>query len=248
MRTLRLVTPQLLVEVASDPQEWFVPQTLHLIDHILGLHTRMGAVEELPPFRSLLDVQRREQEAADQLVRYLKQIDAESRPLPAPPLNGTENIIPLSTRASWRTRGGRSTTVSEPIALASNRGLVSCIGYWLPNERHSPLNWDRMGAGGFSSFGLRATNRLVPRPGQPSRIGFAPFRCRSKAPSVVGFHPGVARCRNICSSICSGNISDKDTRPVKGSSEAPQRTTGLFITISSPVIPPANSNPCLATA
>src|SRR5439155_18875455 len=90
---LALVTPKLLEEVVEAPEEKTRPQVAHLISEIVNLRSLMDVDGVASAFRSIAEVRRKQQDAAEQFVRFLKQLAGPR--FPDPPLPGTEQIIPL---------------------------------------------------------------------------------------------------------------------------------------------------------
>ena len=91
---LPLVTPSLLSEVAESPAEMRTPEVAHLLMNIAELHGQMEGQRALAALRSIEEARTRQQELVDEFGRFMKQ-RAEAQRLPAPPLPGTTDIVPL---------------------------------------------------------------------------------------------------------------------------------------------------------
>ena len=107
---LGCITPALLEEVYQSPEEFEAPQVIHLLREIVALHRQIECRDPLRPFRSVDGVRRKHRELVEGYVRFVQrreeeriarilEQDAEEEPLPAPPLPGTAEIVPL-VRAS----------------------------------------------------------------------------------------------------------------------------------------------------
>jgi hypothetical protein len=90
-RVSHLVTPNLLQEVASTPEEKEIAHTARRIENILDLREQMGTEEDAGAFRSREQVRRVELETVEDHLRYLKRISG-YKEFGEPPLMNTAHL------------------------------------------------------------------------------------------------------------------------------------------------------------
>jgi hypothetical protein len=97
------VTPQLLEEVSANVRNNFHTSAANLFYEMAGRHRHLYPGRPLPVIHSLEELDTRHEEI---MAAYTdRQNDRQLGPLPKPPIEGTETIIPLQTGSDLRDEG-----------------------------------------------------------------------------------------------------------------------------------------------
>ena len=169
-RLMELVSPALLAEVAASPEESVACLTAHLLADIVNLRHQMKTPEPLSPFRSRQRVREKQQETAEQYVRFLDQQAAEQQAwrlklgeeewLPEPPVPGTPDIVPLTQARQLREEGSAQHHCVGSYADRVKQG--QCYIYRILSPERATLSLARGADGGWEIAQLyRACNQPV---------------------------------------------------------------------------------------
>jgi hypothetical protein len=169
-RLLEAVSPVLLAEVETSPEESAACPTAHLLTDIVNLRQQMKSPQPLSQFRSRQRVREQQQETLEEYAQFLERQAAEQEArrmalgeedwLPEPPLPGTSDIVPLMQASQLREEG-----LVQHHCVGSYAGSVKqgkCYIYRILSPERATLSLAKGPDGGWEIAQLyRACNQPV---------------------------------------------------------------------------------------